>query len=287
MREKFHLLVLAFLFSGLLLMQCGTEKKEVLLRLKFNDNQSLRWANNYKRHMEVFENDSLALVDNIQEESESVEDVIKVIDEKTARLKLTTYFDKKYPDKNDSTKTVSVKDSSIIEYIQDNRAVNLDIFPHDTVSIMELEYIKKIHEQIAPRYPDDPVSIGYKWTNNIKVMLKDGETKDAISNYTVRGFAREAGYDCIIIECNGNAIVPFQGERIGKKSGEKFFETRLDKRTMSGTAYIAYKEGFVVREDYSYELLGEGTRLLADKEIKIKITAKGSHSYNLIKASGI
>ncbi len=287
MRIKLHLIFLLFLFSGLSLFQCGTEKKEVLLRLKFNENQSLRWATNHKRHMEVFENDSLVLVENSQQESESVEDVIKVIDEKTARLKLTTYFDKKYPDQNDSTKKVTVKDSSMIEYIQDNRAVNLDIFPYDTVSITEVEYIKKIHEQMAPRYPDDPVFVGYKWTNNIKVILKDGETKDAISNYTVKGFAREAGYDCVIIECNSNTIVPYQSEYNCSNSGEKVFETRLDKKTTVGTAYIAYKEGFIVREDYSYDFLGEGTRLTANKENKVRITSKGSYSYNLIKASGI
>jgi len=276
-----------FLILSIGLFQCGTEKKEVLLRLKFNENQSLRWANTSKSHTEVFENDSLVLVENSIHEGESVEKVLTVIDENSARLRLTYYFEKKLPDKNDSSKTAMVKDSSIIEYIQDFHAVNIDIFPHDTNSIEKIEYVKRLYDQLAPRYPDEPVSIGYKWSNNIKVMLQGGEIKDAVSTYTIKGFVREAGYDCVIIESKGNTIVPFQAEYECGDGNGRVLETRIDKKKIHGIVYFAYKEGFIVKEDNSYELLSEGSKITADGETKIKTISKGSQSYHLLEASGI
>jgi hypothetical protein len=173
------------------------------------------------------------------------------------------------------------------EYIQDIHAVNLDIFPHDTSSIERIEYIKKLYEQLAPRYPDLPVSDGYKWSNNIKVMLQDGETRDAVTTYTIKGFVKEAGYDCVIIEFEGNTIVPFQSEYKSKKGDGTVLETRIDKRKSKGVSYLAYKEGIIIKDDYSYESLSEGTKVTADGEIKIKAVSKGSQSYFLLEASGI
>lgn len=285
-RISFICLIVISLLS-INLFQCGTEKKEVLLKLKFNENQSIRYSGLSKSHNEYFENDSLISVENHELKHESVETVLKVIDEKSARLKLTTYHEKKIPDKNDTTEVVVVNDSSMIEYIQDINAVNIDIIPYDTNSIESIEYYKKLYDQLAPRYPDEPVSVGYKWSNNIKVMLQNDETQDAVTTFTVKGIVREAGYDCVIIESKGNTIVPFQSEYDCKEGNGKILETRVDKRASQGIVYFAYKEGFIVSEDYSYEFLSEGTKITADGEKKIKITSKGSRSYFLINASGI
>ncbi len=275
------------LLLSISLFQCGTENKEVILRLKFNENQSVRWSSSSKSHTEYFENDSLVSVKNSSHKSESVEEVLNVIDENSARLRLTYYYEIEQPDKNDSTKMKTVQDSSVMEYIQDIHAVNLDIFPGDTNSIEKIEYVKKLYEQLAPRYPDEPVSVGYKWSNNIKVMLQDGKTQDAISTYTVKGFVKEYGYDCAIIESIGNTIVPFQSEYECEDGSGKVLETRIDQRKMHGTSYLAYKVGILVKEDYSFEYISEGTKTTADGEIKIKTISNGSQSYFLIDVSGI
>lgn len=278
--------VILFLLS-ISLFQCGTEKKEVVLRLKFNENQSLRWAQTNKNHTEYFENDSLISTEDKNSTSESVESVMEILDENTARLKLTYYYDRELPDKNDSSKIIKVSDSSTIEYIQNIHAVNLDIFPHDTISVDKIEYVKKLHQQLAPHYPDMPVTAGYSWSNNIKVMLQNGETNNAITTYTVKGFVKEAGYDCAIIEFVGNTIVPFQSEYECEDGSGKVLETRIDKTKSQGTVYFAYKKGIIVKESQSYEFSSKGTKVKPDGEKKIKITAYGSRSYFLIGASGI
>lgn len=286
---KAKLILTSFLLAAsiIVLIKCGTEKKEVLLRLKFNENQILRWATSSKNHIEIYENDSLVSVENPQRQFEMTEEVVEVIDSATARLKLTTYFEKEIPDKQDSTKFTKVSDSDMVEYIQNNRGVDLDLMPYDTASIERLEYNKKLYEQLAPRYPDEPVSEGFKWNNSIKVMLQNGETKDAISTYTVKGFVKEAGYDCAIIEFKSNSIVPFRTEYPNKDGKGVVIETRIDKRNSVGTAYFAYKEGIIVREDYSFDFLGEGTREKNKGVFKLKIVESASHSYHLISASGI
>ncbi len=287
MKIRNSLYIIFILLLSISLFQCETQNKEVLLRLKFNENQSLRWSSINKSHWEYYENDSLISKDSKDKRSESVEDVIKVIDNNSARLRLTNYYDYEIPNKNDTTKMITVKDSSITEYIQDIHAVNLDVFPHDTSSVEKVEYIKKLYEQLAPRYPDEPVSAGFKWSNNIKVMLQDGETNDAVTNYTIKGFVKEAGYDCAIIEFKGNTIVPFQSEYTNKEGNGNILETRIDKRSSHGTTYLAYKEGIIVKEDYSYDYLSKGTKIIDGKEIKIRIISSGSQSYFLLEASGI
>ncbi|MCP4704115.1 MAG: hypothetical protein GY865_05855 [candidate division Zixibacteria bacterium] len=281
---------LSFIFILLLsisLFRCETQNKEIVLGLKFNENQSLRWQSIGKNHWEYYENDSLISIDRSEQNGESIESVLTVFNDNSARLRLIYYYVKELPDENDTTKLIKVKDSSITEYIQDIHGVNLDIIPHDTSSVEKIEYVKKLYEQLAPRYPDEPVSVGFKWSNNIKVMLQDGETRDAVTTYTVKGFVREAGYDCAIIEYKGNTIVPFQGEYANKEGNGNILETRIDKRSSHGTTYLAYKEGIIVKEDYSYETLSEGTKIIDGKEIQIRIISSGSQSYFLLEAFGI
>ncbi len=287
MRGKTFPYFIIFLLLSIGLFQCGTEKKEVLLRLKFNENQKLRWLDKKNSYEEVFENDSLIKVTNNRWEREMVEEVVKIVDSVSARYRLTSYFEKTVPDKNDSSKTLTIKDSTITEYLQNDRGVNLDIFPYDTSSLEELEYYKRLYRQMAPRYPDDPVSAGYVWSNNIKVMLEDGEIKDAVSTFKVKGFVREAGYDCVLMEYKSNIILPYHGEYIRTEDKEKVLETRIDRWEIEGTTYLAYKNGFTVREEVSFIYIGEGTRVYESGEKKILITSSGSHSYYLIGAEGI
>ncbi len=216
-----------------------------------------------------------------------VEEVVKIIDSVSARLRLISWFDKTVPDKNDSSKTLTIKDSIITEYILTNRGVNLDMFPYDTLSLEALEYYKKLYAQMSPRYPDEPVPEGYVWSNNSKIMLENGEIKDAVSTFKVKGFVREAGYDCVLMEYKCNVILPYHGEYIYTGGKGKVLETRIDRWEIDGTAYLAYKNGFIVREEYSYAYTGEGTRLYESGEKKILINSSGSHSYNLIEAEGI
>lgn len=279
-----YLIIIAVVLSSI---QCGTEKKEVLLRLKFNPDQKLRWQYDRKEYLEIYENDSLVEAKDSQRKSEMIEEVVDIIDKNTARFRSIFYYDKKITDKNDSSKTQTVKDSSVMEYVQNDRAVTLEFQHNDTTSPEVIDYYKRLYEQMAPRYPDDPVSEGYSWNNSIKVMLKDGEVRDAVSTYRIKGFAREAGYDCVIMEFKGNTIVPYRGKPEIKEDRGDGIETRLDKQTTEGTCYFAYKEGFIVREERRFEFSAEGTRTSDKGEVKIRIASKGSFSYNLIKAEGL
>ena len=129
---------------------------------------------------------------------------------------------------------------------------------------------------MAIRYPEDPVSTGSVWSNRTTVMLENGEIKDAVSTFKVKGFVREAGYDCVLIEFKSNAVLPYYNEYVSTEG--KVLETRIDKLEFDGIAYMAYKNGFIVREETSFIYTGEGTKVFESGEKKILITAKGSHS---------
>lgn len=287
MRGKERLCIIVFLLLIICFFQCGTDNKKVLLRLKFNPGQSLTWQNEIKEFLELYLDDSLSSTSINRQKSELKEEVIEIIDSTRVKCKSTVYSENITQDAIDTSDIETHMDSSVVDFIQNKRAVILDLIPSDTTSLEMLEYYEKKYDQFAPRFPDDPVSAGYTWTNTVKVMLKDGEVRDVISNYKVKEFVREAGYDCVIIEYKSNSILPFRYEYDGWHGEGRIVDTRIDKRVREGTLYFAYKKGFILREEINYTFTGEGTRFYGGKERKLLINASGSSSISLIKSEGI
>ncbi|MCJ7489863.1 MAG: hypothetical protein MUO87_06945, partial [Thermoplasmata archaeon] len=80
--------------------------------------------------------------------------------------------------------------------------------------------------------------------------------------YNVMSFARERGYDCVVIEYDGVCIVPLP-QRTGK---EHKLLSGVDRITSKGHWYFAYKEGFLVSMKERWTLESDRTiyRLVAD-----------------------
>ncbi len=281
-KKSIFLLILGLVFF---LVQCGTEDRKIRLRLKFGEGQKLEWLREGKAFVQFHENDSLIKSYNQIHKSEMFEEVVGIIDSTTARLKITINNAASAPDSLDSS-NLTIFDTLNIEFIQTNRGVNIDIVPDDTTHPEWLEYEKKTQEQLACRYPDEPVSTGYTWTNSVKVMLKDGDIRDAVSTYKVKEFVKEAGYDCVIIEYTTNTIAPLSGRNYTHKNQE-VQESFIERRKVEGSSYFAYKKGFVVRDSYSYTLYRDINYIVDGKERNVQMTSKGSSGYSLIDASGI
>jgi len=93
--------------------------------------------------------------------------------------------------------------------------------------------------------------VGRSWTQNTLVALPN-ETLEASTTYKLSSFAREAGYDCVLIEYAGNLIIPF-----GPSPDDSTQRSGIDHISTEGVMYFAYKEGLVVLQRERYILNGD------------------------------
>lgn len=265
--------LLLFAAAVTLLSSCQQDDREVVLSLKFRQNQRLHYRSEIKKTSEIYENGKLVFTNSGVSRLKTSEEVGEVLGPDSAKVRLIYY--------ETPAKGEKLSDSTMIEYIQNGRGLIVDFIREDSANLDMINYYQKLYEQMAPMYPEEPVSRGYTWNNTVKLLLGEDEITNATTTYKVRSLVRERGYDCAVVEYSGNTIVPFRYERNGVRI------IRLDKRSAKGVFYLAYREGFIVKLEEIFDYIGEGTRY--DSKGKIDFTAKenGTYSYQLLKAEGL
>ena len=157
------------------------------------------------------------------------------------------------------TKQLMVEEP-MLDYSKPNgRLVDIE-YASDTVE-GDLSYIEEYMKQGWPVFPDGEVGQGHSWTQTTTVLLPEGPV-EASTTFSVKSFARERGYDCVVIEYDGVCIVPLH-QRTGK---EHKLLSGVDRITSKGHMYFAYKEGFLVSLKERWMLESDRTiyRLVAD-----------------------
>jgi hypothetical protein len=243
------------------IVSCAQSDKKVVLRYKFNPGTRLTYEQVSKSNAKIYESDSL-----IKEESKvfnmTVEQTVtRLLDDSTAEVVETAVWTSVKPKEADST---------VVDTIEERRELVLQVQPNGKVrnvrlgteeSDTQISYIKNYYEQGLPVFPRDPVTPGYSWTQTTKVVLPK-EPMEASMNYKVTSLVRQAGYDCAVIECNGNMVIPLEPD-----PKDTIPTSGLDLITTSGVLYFAYKEGFVVLQREQW-LIDRDRRKTSKGEIK-------------------
>ncbi|MBN2227520.1 MAG: hypothetical protein JW763_09160 [candidate division Zixibacteria bacterium] len=268
-------ILILFLIGG-----CLPETGPVRLALKFADGQNLTWSIQSKALIREFENDSLVAYTESTERSFATEQVLAILEDSSARIRRTNY----YPSPDDNN-PLYLTDSNVVswsaEYTQSTGGQIRDYMPQDTVNAEILAYYQKIYDQVAPNYPDRPVTPGYSWSQSVRVALPDGRVTTAATRYKVRSFARVLGYDCAVIESQGTVLLPFAGT--DQNAGSSI--SGQSQKDISGITYFAYKDGFIVRYEETYDSRLVGRRHKADDDNSFAVYEKGTYSYWLIETS--
>jgi hypothetical protein len=115
------------------------------------------------------------------------------------------------------------------------------------------EYSTQHMEQSSPVFPSGEISLDYSWTQNTIVIVND-RPREASTTFRTESFARERGYDCVVISYEGSVILPFDSVPLesGMMEGTDFLKIR-------GTLYFAYKEGLVILDRQRWT--SEGDRI--------------------------
>lgn len=202
-------------------------------------------------------------------------DIISLDEDGTAEVLDSSTWSYEVPSKEDSTKMTTVDRSRISTvFVQPNgRYTDIILSPKEKLSTVT--WLKSYFEQGMPVFPDGELTPGYSWTQSTKVLLPD-ETMNASTTYQIKSLAREAGYDCAVIEYDGNMIIPVVETEMDSISRQGYDEIMI-----SGVTYFAYKEGIIVLERQNWQVEGYRQKTYNGKTDRYHVSTKSDLEFIL------
>ena len=242
----------AVCLCAVLLTACSVGDKTIMLRFKYEPGQRYVYDQTSKRKVVLKEADSTT-----QDYSYTFDMVIEQEVRSMSADSVASIWEKdswKYANPDDS-------DSTRVDTVRNERELLMDVYPNGRIanlrsandqSVEHLSYIKNFYEQGIPVFPSGELSPGFSWTQTTKVILPD-ETMEASTTYKIKSLAREGGYDCAVIESQGNLVIPVE-----PGPTDTLLISGLDRIQTTGLIYFAYREGMVVLQRERWVV--DGTR---------------------------
>ncbi len=262
---------------ALLTFGCTEGERTVSLKFKYEPGMTLNYKQVTKSSSEVFEGDSLTKERSSEYDVTMVANITSVDKDGTAELLDSTVWQWTEPGK---------KDSTVLDTIEKVLVTTVFIQPNGKyvdIAVPEGEdrsptWLKNYYEQGMPVFPPGELSPGYSWTQSTKVLLPD-ETLNATTTYRIKSLARESGYDCALLEYDGNMIIPMD-----KHVTDTSEYTGYDEIKMTGVTYFAYTEGIVVIERQQWEITGHRVlhTFATGKMTDILVATKADVDYRLV-----
>jgi len=235
------------LAATLLLSTCDQIGKRVTVRYKFQPGMKMTYQQITRGLVKVRDltRDTLTH-DELAETTMDIEYYVRrLLDDSTAEIVDSKTWKSKSENRLDSSTFDTAlkepqKSPQIIKYMKPNgRLVDMG-YTSDSAR-GRLEYLKEYYKQGFPVFPEGDIGQGHTWTQTTTVVLPDGPM-EASTTYTIKSFARERGYDCVVIEYDGVSIIPLP---VYEKD-EYSIVVGVDNIASKGHMYFAYKEGLVV-----------------------------------------
>lgn len=226
--------------AAVFLAGCTQGEKKIMLRYKFEPGLKLSYEQVSKRSITVTQADSTIKESSMTFEVQVEQLVKRILPDSIAEVVEVSIWTVEKPGKEDSSVTETVEESrELVLQVRPNGKV-LDVKFRQDENYSHIRYIRNYYEQGMPVFPSHEVSPGYTWTQTTKVVLP-GEPMEASMTYRVMSLAREAGYDCAVIKCNGDMIIPLE-----PNPQDSVQRSGLDRIRSAGLLYFAYKEGMVI-----------------------------------------
>lgn len=269
---------LSFLLCMIVIvLGCGQGDKKVVLRYGYEQGLTLNYEQSFKRSVKVIEDDSIIKDYSSDYRATIVQEITKIYDDGSAALtEIDTWFYKK----------PSGEDTTIMEEHEFKRKLKLKMRPDGKVLKVEfpdkeskssISYIKNIYEQGMPVFPTEKISPDYSWTQTTNVKLPNG-TMEASTTYRFQSVVKKNGYDCAVIECDGNLIIPIEAE-----PDDSLMRTGVDQIQTTGKLYFAFKEGIVILQQEQWLINGDRTKNINGKKKNYKVDIRIDTEFKLVK----
>lgn len=250
------------------LFGCSQGDKTVTLTFKFKPGQILNYEQTSRRSFKVWEADSLVDQGQTDYLVEVTDEVLEIDDKGIADVRENAIWSYTMPSKEDPDKIDSVRyeREMVLRLSPNGKLVDIEAGPE--VKAASIAYIKNYYKQGMPTFPAGEHAPGYSWTQSTSVVTNE-ETVEASTSYTLKSIAREAGYDCAVIEFEGNLVIPIQAN-----PSDSVLRSGVDRVTTTGVMYFAYREGIVVSQRERWVIDGARETIRKDEKKKSRIEAE-------------
>lgn len=245
----------AALAAGLVLLAaigCSNKEQTVNLKFKYEPGMRLAYEQVTKSNMRTIMGDSVIDQSTHTYHVDIVVNVLASDDDGTARLLDSSKWWWVAPAKTDPAAVDTMRKTMVTEIsIEPNgRATDIRIPDADESTAT---WIKNYYEQVMPIFPSGEVPVGFSWSQSTRVLMPD-ENMDATTNYRIKSLVKERGYNCAVIEYDGNLIIPVQ-----PRTRDTCTYSGWDKIDMRGVTYFAHTEGVIVSERQNWTMEGHRT----------------------------
>lgn len=271
--------MLTFFILIFSLTNCSDGVKKIKLEYKFKPNMILSYEQFGKSQYTIFTNDSL-ITKNTQSYTIDVQYTFnrQVNDSTTEILETSDWVHyKPKEDGTDGIDTLIFHREMTLQQLGNGKIIDFDFVSEAKA---KKSYLKNYFEQGMPVFPKESVNLGHSWTQSYKVVLPE-ETMEASTTYKVKSFVRESGYDCVVLEFEGNLLIPIEPQMDDESQ-----RRGIDRISAKGSLYFAYNEGFVVLQNEHWTSKGDRTRLSDGKQHDYKIESEYDIEFKLKKAEG-
>jgi len=273
--------IITIALTAVLIFSCTGGEKKISLRFKYKPGMTLGYEQTTKRTWKAVAGDSVMEEGHRTYSVELTARVTGLSQDGIAELLDSTTWTYTAPGKEDSTTLDTIEMLQVTRtFVEPNGRVS-DVIYLNNKDVSSITWLKNYYEQGMPVFPSGELSPGYSWTQTTKVLLPD-ETMDASTTYRVKSLAREAGYDCAVIEFAGNMIIPVEPSK--EKCGD-CIRRGYDQIDVTGVSYFAYKEGIVVLEHHNWELEGHREMVCKDKTQDYLKMSQSQIEFRLVRFS--
>lgn len=263
--------------AALLAASCQQGDKTIILRYKYSPGTKLTYHETMQRNSRVMAGDSLIEQSDNKFQVDVMQSVEEVLPDSSAVIRETDTWSYTRPSKTDST---------ILDTISRERNMRVTVRPNGEIADVEFldeesetnqVYIKNFMEQGMPVFPSGEITPGFSWTQTAKVIMPD-QTMEASSTYKFVALVREAGYDCALLEVDGNLVIP-----ITPNPADSVPTSGIDRIRTTGKMYFAYREGMVVLQKERWVIEGDHIQKRKGGPRKYKLLVESDVDYALVE----
>ncbi len=274
--KKITAVLISIALVSVIIGSCMQGETRVSLRFKFEPGLLLTYKQTANRSYQVIEADSVIKKGAVQYDVHAEMEFIRFVDDTTYEYVERGTWEHDVPSKEDSTKMEKVTRTSetILRTLPNGKIVGADF--QDKRKDPEIAYVMSYYEQGMPVFPSGEKPVGYSWTQTTRVVMPQ-ETTEASITYNLKSEVRHAGYDCAVIEYEGNMILPIE-----PNPEDSIPRSGLDRVKLNGVMYFAHKEGMIVEQKESWEVDGVRRKLKGDKATDYEVLVQYNSTFTLV-----
>ncbi len=242
---------------AVLLLSCVESQPTVRLQMKFQPGRELVYEQFNRQTFSM--NNSPVISSSSQSKGEMVQKVASISADGKARIEEASTWSWSETAPDSTISVVSSTESLSYDMAPDGKISGLELLSDQDASKWK-EYAQQNIEQSQPTFPAEPVGKGYKWMQSVKIFMLSGEKLDASTTYTVTDFVEVDGRKCVIIDYQGNLILPFD-----IMESDSLSRSGVDKTDVTGTLVFDYENGYTYSQEEKTKITAERAKILGNQ----------------------